>query len=400
MPLNKSEAKQRLAAFCHVLKSHCEDEDFLIPELSSDSDQVLALLNCDTIKVTDLEEVLRGLDDYAQRPLEEQTDGSIVLFLVTSGSMGYKLMNHARLVAEKRQSEAETEANVEALDISVRDFSGPYCTKTLDEAVRILKGIKDLQKDGNTNKDFPQRCMVKLSELENQLWTKCVDMVVAHARKVLNDCIAEIVQASNNKGMVSYNVPGDEAGQTGGQQAKQVTVLINMEDVVAKLAFDEIVKHPLWPLAGSSKVAGNAGSALDSVVGHGNVVLGIAERALVKCNPDLGAVKFSSASPEQMKNFALSGMTALLDCGTDPLLHEQFKAAVINPFLEELHAASCIAFANLKALVAACLTGDTTAINKLQIKFVCSGVVDIPEAEAVPMILHVLNARGSDCAGQ
>ena len=93
-------------------------------------------------------------------------------------------------------------------------------------------------------------------------------------------------------------------------------------------------------------------------------------------------------------------MMALLDCGTDPLLHEQFKAVVINPFLEELHAASCIAFANLKALVAACLTGDTTAINKLQIKFVCSGVVDIPEAEAVPMILHVLNARGSDCAGQ
>ena len=217
---------------------------------------------------------------------------------------------------------------------------------------------------------------------------------------MLNDCIAEIVQASNNKGAVSYDVPGDEAGQTGGQQAKQVTVLINMEDVAAKLAFDEIVKHPLWPLAGSSKVAGNAGSALDSVVGHGNVVLGIAERALAKCKPDIGAVKFSSASPEQMKNFALGGMMVLLDYGTDPLLHEEFKTAVVDPFLQDLRAASETAFANLKALVAACLTGDTTAINKLQIKFACSGVVDIPEAQAVPMISHVLNAGDSDCAGQ
>ena len=135
------------------------------------------------------------------------------------------------------------------------------------------------------------------------------------------------------------------------------------------------------------------------MVGHGNVVLGIAERALAKCNPDLGKVKFSSASTEQMKDFALGGMNKL-DYGTDPQLHGQFKTAVIDPFLEELHAASETAFANLKALVAACLTGDTTAINKLQIKFACSGVVDSPAAEAVPMLLHVLNAGGSDCAGQ
>ena len=90
----------------------------------------------------------------------------------------------------------------------------------------------------------------------------------------------------------------------------------------------------------------------------------------------------------------------LLDYGTDPLLHEQFNTAVIDPFLEEFRAASETAFANLKALVAACLAGDTTAINKLQIKFARSGVVDIPAAHAVPMLLHVLNAGGSDCAGQ
>ena len=100
-PLNKSEAKQRLAAFCQVLKSRCQDSDFLASELVAVSDQVLAILNCDTMKVSDLVEVKEGLDAYAQRPLEEQTDGSIVLFLVTPGSMGYTLMNHARLAAEK-----------------------------------------------------------------------------------------------------------------------------------------------------------------------------------------------------------------------------------------------------------------------------------------------------------
>ena len=94
----------------------------------------------------------------------------------------------------------------------------------------------------------------------------------------------------------------------------------------------------------------------------------------------------------------------LQDYGMGPLLHGKFKTAVIDPFLEELRAASETAFANLKALVAACLTGDTTAINKLQIKFACSGVADFPAAEvaaeAVPMLLHVLNAGGSDCAEQ
>ena len=44
-PLNKSEAKQRLAAFCEVLKSRCQDSDFLAPKLVAVSDQVLALLN-------------------------------------------------------------------------------------------------------------------------------------------------------------------------------------------------------------------------------------------------------------------------------------------------------------------------------------------------------------------
>ena len=79
-PLNKSEAKQRLAAFCQVLKSRCQDDDFLAPELAAVSDQVLALLNCDTMKVSGLVEVLDGLDDYAQRPLEEQTDGALFCF--------------------------------------------------------------------------------------------------------------------------------------------------------------------------------------------------------------------------------------------------------------------------------------------------------------------------------
>ena len=122
--------------------------------------------------------------------------------------------------------------------------------------------------------------MDTLCQVESQLWRKCADLLVAHAGKVLNEGFAEFVQPTNNKGVVSYDVPGDDVGQTGGEEAKQVTVLINMEELVAKLAFDEIAKHPLWPLAVSSKVAGAATTALDSMVGHGNVVLGIAERAL------------------------------------------------------------------------------------------------------------------------
>ena len=151
-PLNKSEAKQRLADFCKVLKSRCQDADFLAPEIAAVSDLVLALLNCDAIKVADLLEVIDGLADYAEKPLEEQTEGSIVLYLVTPGSMGHKLLTHASLVADTRKSEAETETKVEALNIATRDFSGPCCTKTLDEAVKILNGINDLQKDGKRNK--------------------------------------------------------------------------------------------------------------------------------------------------------------------------------------------------------------------------------------------------------
>ena len=123
-------------------------------ELAAVSDLVLALLNCDAIKVADLLEWIVGLADCAEKPLEQHTEGSIVLFLVTPGSMGRKLLAHASLVADARQSEAETETKVEALNIATRDLAGPCCTKALDEAVKILNGINDLQKDGNNKKTF------------------------------------------------------------------------------------------------------------------------------------------------------------------------------------------------------------------------------------------------------
>ena len=151
-PLSKSEAKQRLAGFCNALKSRCKDDGFLVPGLDSVSDQVLTLLNCDAGKVKDLVNVIDGLADYAERPIEEQTAGSIVLCLVTPGSMGAKLVARAKVVAEAREAEVETEAKVEALTIAARDFSGPSCTKTLDEAIIILNGINGLQKAGKHKK--------------------------------------------------------------------------------------------------------------------------------------------------------------------------------------------------------------------------------------------------------
>ena len=411
MPFSKSEAKQRLAGFCNALKSRCKDDGFLAPDLDSVSDQVLTFLNCDVGKVKDLVEVIDGLTDYAERPLEEQTAGSIVLFLVTPGSLGAKLLARARVVANARQDEAETEAKVEALIIAARDFSGPCCTKTLDEATNILNRINDLRKDGK-KKTYPQKFGDMLGEAENNLWMKCTEIVVPHAINELSGCIAEFVQAANNKGVVSYTVPGDEPGETGDQQTAPVSVLINMEDAVEKLALDKSVKHPLWPLAGSSKAeplwplarsskaAEAAASVVERAVEQGAVVLGIAERVLAKCNPDLGAVKLSTASREQMREGALGGMEGLLAWGMDPELHGQFKTALIDPFLDDLRAASDSALANVKQLVVACLKGDTMAINKVQIKFVCSGMEDPAAAQTGRALVHVLNVGGSDWAGQ
>ena len=97
------------------------------------------------------------------------------------------------------------------------------------------------------------------------------------------------MEATNNKGVVSYKVPGDEPGQTGDQQTGRVSILINLEEVATKLALDDVASHPLWPLAGSSKAGKAAISVVECAVEQGSVVLGIAEHVLAKCNPDLGA---------------------------------------------------------------------------------------------------------------
>ena len=81
--------------------------------------------------------------------------------------------------------------------------------------------------------------------MESQLWEACADLVVAHASKVLTDCTVEIVKSPNSKGTVSYDVPDDDSGQYGGQQATQVTALSRM----GRVLWHGLEPHGLVPQA-------------------------------------------------------------------------------------------------------------------------------------------------------